>query len=1346
MSSLEANVNWGDSGDAAAAAAAEGLDPEILVMPNDEIRQRIRLLDNEVRIMRSDIQRINHESNSQRERIKENNEKVKLNKQLPYLVGNVVEILELEDDEDEQDGAATDVDAQRKGKSAVIKTSTRQTIFLPIPGLVDSESLVPNDLVGTNKDSYLILEKLPAEYDSRVKAMEVDEKPTEEYSDIGGLDKQIQELVEAVVLPMTHKEKFEAIGIQPPKGVLLHGPPGTGKTLLARACAKQTDAIFLKLAAPQLVQMFIGDGAKLVRDAFDLAKEKCKDKEKGGAIIFIDELDAIGTKRFGGEQSGDREVQRTMLELLNQLDGFTANTKIKVIAATNRPDVLDPALLRSGRLDRKIELPHPTEEARARILQIHSRKMNVDMSDVNFDELARSTDDFNGAQLKAVCVEAGMLALRRESDIIKHEDFMEGIGVVSAKKKASLQYYARSLQFGACNAGRCSSTRDGHRPLADAVTDHYLLDTRSMRGHDKVTPVDGGAPASPTADAPDAGASPGPRQTTLPPALPKQDSTRSLPSRINIRRGSKGIKPPTSVTSHHQAPVNLDLDAFYQARLRRRTHLAQEITTTLARVGVGATPMEPVSAMTKSRGIMMTLSPGEEYENYQKVNAANRLQTFDPNLLAAEEASRIDEEEREEARAAAAAAAGGAAAAAADSRGDTSGERENDAATGDKPDSDRVVKETTGVSASAVMAARKKAIADGSELAIAMPGQQMLDVKSLQASPTLRRLVNHSSLRTQAIAALKGSTKMIHPHGSFRLGWDVMSIVFIFYNAIVLPFQASFHDSQVEGDVFEQILDMFFLIDIAVTFNTAIELDGSIRFSRRVAAKTYVTSWFIIDLVAALPYDYILPPDDTISSNVGVNVRRSLKLLRLIRLLRLFRVSRIFQRIQSAIFIRSTLTALVKYLLMVMFVSHWFSCAFHAIGSASRGHNWIVANGLNDPLAGHWDRYVAALYFAVMTLATIGFGDISGTNADERLFCIFAMIMGGGIFAYGITNIVELVSSLTVQETRFRQKMDEVNEYMAARELPLKLRMDIREFYHNTRLSRESKLNAEQQILSELSSKLRSKIALSINDQFLRKFPFFAGSDPNFLMELALNMRMIHFAPLEDVIIEGEIGHEMFFIFRGAVEVLRGGQQIGILGENQYFGEMAILSPDNRRRATVRTLCFCELRMLSRNRFLEALALFPAMQTKMTQVAQSRQPQQRAPSPSKASFKKEKSDRSTKTADSNGPTLPPPELSQLKRQPTMTKLPIANAVTSSSFRIQQAEQRSDHAFIPRGTSSRMSIRRQGSGGGGGLTASMVSALSEAANRLDESTRRQELLIARVLKLQTELSQLRAPLP
>mmetsp|Transcript_25617 Transcript_25617/g.51407 ORF Transcript_25617/g.51407 Transcript_25617/m.51407 type:complete len:387 (+) Transcript_25617:70-1230(+) len=350
------------------------IDEEIMTMTTADLRTRIQLVASESRVTNSEIKRLEHETAGQREMIKENREKIKLNKQLPYLVGNVVEILDIgEDSEDEEDGGAQmDVKIKNNKKSCVVRTSTRQTIYLPVPGLVDASTLRPGDLVGTNKDSYLILEKLPAEFDSRVKAMEVDEKPTEDYKDIGGCEKQIQELIEAVVLPMTHKDMFDAIGIRPPKGVLLHGPPGTGKTLLARACAHATDAVFLKLAGPQLVQMFIGDGAKLVRDAFELAKEKIKDGDRKGAIIFIDELDAIGTKRFGGEQSGDREVQRTMLELLSQLDGFSSNDKIKVIAATNRPDVLDPALLRSGRLDRKIELPHPNEEARARIMQVYA--------------------------------------------------------------------------------------------------------------------------------------------------------------------------------------------------------------------------------------------------------------------------------------------------------------------------------------------------------------------------------------------------------------------------------------------------------------------------------------------------------------------------------------------------------------------------------------------------------------------------------------------------------------------------------------------------------------------------------------------------------------------------------------------------------------------------------------------------------------------------------------------------------------------------------------------------------------------------------------------------------------
>jgi 26S proteasome regulatory subunit T5 len=395
--------------------------------------------------------------------------------------------LQLLDVEEEggSDGASVDRDSQRKGKCAVIKTSTRQTIFLPVIGLVDHTELKPGDLVGVNKDSYLILSTLPPEYDARVKAMEVDEKPEERYTDIGGLDKQMEELVEAIVLPMTDRERFITIGIRPPKGCLMYGPPGTGKTLMARACAAQSEATFLKLAGPQLVQMFIGDGAKLVRDAFALAKEKSP------TIIFIDEIDAIGTKRFDSEKAGDREVQRTMLELLSQLDGFQPNDDIKVIAATNRIDILDPALLRyvvlfffhsvpppfiprpfvcllggscelnatrlcrtlirrcgvvrvcrSGRLDRKIEFPHPNEDARMNIMQIHSRKMTIDKDDVNFAELARCTEDFNGAQCKAVCVEAGMIALRNENTMLKHNDFMDAILEVQAKKKKELNYYA----------------------------------------------------------------------------------------------------------------------------------------------------------------------------------------------------------------------------------------------------------------------------------------------------------------------------------------------------------------------------------------------------------------------------------------------------------------------------------------------------------------------------------------------------------------------------------------------------------------------------------------------------------------------------------------------------------------------------------------------------------------------------------------------------------------------------------------------------------------------------------------------------------------------------------------
>ncbi|TYJ56492.1 26S protease regulatory subunit 6A-B [Cryptococcus floricola] len=398
----------------------------------NEIKMQARMIDNEIKMMKQDHLRLAHEREQMVAKIADNTTKIKQNKVLPYLVSKVVEVLDV--DSEEQEGATHNEQNAKKSKCAVIKTSTRQTVFLPIIGLVPHDELRPGDLIGVNKDSYLVLDKLPDEYDARVKAMEVDERPTETYTDIGGLDKQIEELVEAIVLPMQQADKFKALGITPPKGCLMYGPPGTGKTLLARACAAQTNACYLKLAGPALVQMYLGDGAKLVRDAFELAKQKAP------AIIFIDELDAIGTKRFDSDKSGDREVQRTMLELLNQLDGFSSDSRIKVIAATNRIDILDPALLRSGRLDRKIEFPLPNESAREHILQIHARKLNH--NNVNFEELARSTEEMNGAQLKAVCVEAGMLALRQNATQLTHEHFHGGILEVQARKAKEHHYFA----------------------------------------------------------------------------------------------------------------------------------------------------------------------------------------------------------------------------------------------------------------------------------------------------------------------------------------------------------------------------------------------------------------------------------------------------------------------------------------------------------------------------------------------------------------------------------------------------------------------------------------------------------------------------------------------------------------------------------------------------------------------------------------------------------------------------------------------------------------------------------------------------------------------------------------
>ncbi|MGB9964737.1 proteasome-activating nucleotidase [Halobacterium sp. CBA1126] len=299
--------------------------------------------------------------------------------------------------------------------SAVIKQhGNNQEVLTELsPRLADE--LEVGDRVAIN-DSFSVQRVLDDETDARAQAMEVDESPTVEYEDIGGLDDQLREVREAVEDPLVNPEKFEKVGVEPPSGVLLHGPPGTGKTMLAKAVANQTDATFIKMAGSELVRKFIGEGSRLVRDLFELADQK------EPAIIFIDEIDAVAAERTDSKTSGDAEVQRTMMQLLSEMDGFDERGDVRIIAATNRFDMLDSAILRPGRFDRLIEVPNPTEEARERILEIHAGDMNV-ADDVEFSELARETDGFSGAQLASLATEAGMFAIRDDRDVVRREDF-----------------------------------------------------------------------------------------------------------------------------------------------------------------------------------------------------------------------------------------------------------------------------------------------------------------------------------------------------------------------------------------------------------------------------------------------------------------------------------------------------------------------------------------------------------------------------------------------------------------------------------------------------------------------------------------------------------------------------------------------------------------------------------------------------------------------------------------------------------------------------------------------------------------------------------------------------------
>lgn len=322
-----------------------------------------------------------------------------------------------------------------------VKSSTGPSFLVNYSKFLDEKLLVPGSRVALNQQTFGIVEVLPSEKDASVSGMEIETKPDVTYETIGGLEDQIVEVKETVELPLKEPELFEKIGIDPPKGILLYGPPGTGKTLLAKAVANETNATFIKVVASEFVKKYIGEGARLVREVFELAKEKAP------AIIFIDELDAVAAKRLKSSTSGDREVQRTLMQLLAELDGFESRGDIGIIGATNRPDILDPALLRPGRFDRFIEVPLPNAEGRKEILKIHTKKMALD-SEANLDVLSDLTDGLSGADLKAVCTEAGMFAIRDKRDKVTVSDFMDSVDkIINAENKEDYQTEA-GVMFG----------------------------------------------------------------------------------------------------------------------------------------------------------------------------------------------------------------------------------------------------------------------------------------------------------------------------------------------------------------------------------------------------------------------------------------------------------------------------------------------------------------------------------------------------------------------------------------------------------------------------------------------------------------------------------------------------------------------------------------------------------------------------------------------------------------------------------------------------------------------------------------------------------------------------------
>jgi len=360
----------------------------------DVLQERLEVLEEQNEEMRDKLLDANAENNKYQQKLERLSHENKKLKQSPLFVATVQEL------------TAEGVVIKQHGNNQEALTEVTDEM---------RSDLEAGARVAVN-NSLSIVKRLDDEADVRAKVMQVEESPDVGYEDIGGLTEELNEVRETVELPLKDPDIFDTVGIEPPSGVLLHGPPGTGKTLMAKAVANQTDATFIKMAGSELVHKFIGEGAKLVRDLFQVAREH------EPAVVFIDEIDAIASKRTDSKTSGDAEVQRTMMQLLSEMDGFEDRGDVRIIAATNRFDMLDRAILRPGRFDRLIEVPLPDEEGREKIFQIHTRDMSVE-GDIDFAALAKETEGMSGADVRAICTEAGMFAIRDDRDTITLGDF-----------------------------------------------------------------------------------------------------------------------------------------------------------------------------------------------------------------------------------------------------------------------------------------------------------------------------------------------------------------------------------------------------------------------------------------------------------------------------------------------------------------------------------------------------------------------------------------------------------------------------------------------------------------------------------------------------------------------------------------------------------------------------------------------------------------------------------------------------------------------------------------------------------------------------------------------------------